>query len=163
MHAELGELARQKELSEGQERNRLHRTTRNWAWCSDVTHRLNGKDLYQEESRYNLRLRCGLMPQDIPATCNGCGKKFSSEHSLSCPKGALVLAGHTDAGKEWGTLGFQALFPSDITYEPKINSRTVQGKRTEAGERHKSGTTDGGADTVGESQGGSGPTVNGAA
>ena len=67
------------------------------------------------------------MLQDIPATCDGCGKKFSIEHALSCTKGGLVLARHGDDAKEWGALGFWALVPSAITYEPKINSRTVQG------------------------------------
>ena len=45
------------------------------------------------------------MPQDIPATCDGCGKKLLIDHSLSCPKGGLVLARHNDAAKEWGALG----------------------------------------------------------
>ena len=65
------------------------------------------------------------MPQDIPATCDGCGKRFSIELVLSCPKGGLVLARHDDSAKEWGFLGAWALITSDITYEPKINSMTV--------------------------------------
>ena len=77
------------------------------------------------------------MPQDIPATCDGCGKNFSIEHDLSCPKGGLFLARYDDATKEWGDLGAQALVPSAITYEPKINSRTVQGERTGAGAQQK--------------------------
>ena len=70
------------------------------------------------------------MPQDIPATCDGCGKKFSIEHALSCPKRGHVLAQHDDAAKDWGALGARALVHSTITYENKINSRTVQGERT---------------------------------
>ena len=58
-------------------------------------------------------------------TCDGCGKKFLIEHALSCPKAGLVIAQHDDAAKEWGYLGAWALIPSVITYEPKINSRTV--------------------------------------
>ena len=65
------------------------------------------------------------MPKDIPATCYGCGKKFSIEHALSFPKGGLVLAQNDDAAKEWGALGARALVPSTIAYEPKINSRRV--------------------------------------
>ena len=34
MHVELGEVARRKDLEGGQERNRLHRATRNGAWLS---------------------------------------------------------------------------------------------------------------------------------
>ena len=59
-----------------------------------------------------------------------------------------------------GALGARALVPSAITYKPKINSRTVQGESTGAGARQESGTADGGADTVGEDQGGRVRTVN---
>ena len=48
MYVELGEISRQKELAEGQERNCLHRATGNEEWLSDVTHRLNGKELSHE-------------------------------------------------------------------------------------------------------------------
>ena len=68
MHVELGDLERRKELAGGQKRNRLNRATRNGAWISAVTHCLNGTELSQEEFQDNLRLRYGLMPQDIPAT-----------------------------------------------------------------------------------------------
>ena len=124
---ELSELSRIKELAGGQERNRLHMATRNGACLSAVPHLLIGTELSQEEFRDNLCLRYGLMPQDIPATCDGCGKKFSIEHAISCPKGGLVLEKNYDAANEWGALGTRALIPSAITYEPKINSRTVQG------------------------------------
>ena len=88
------------------------------------------------------------MPQDIPATCNGCGEKFSIEHAISCLKGGLVLACHDDAAKEWGALGSHSLVPSAITYEPKINSKTVQGERTGARSRHEGGEADGSMGTV---------------
>ena len=91
---ELSELFKQKEQAVGQEKNRIHRATRNGAWLSAVTHRLNGTEMSLEEFRDNFRLRYGLMPQDIPATCDGCGKKLSIEYTLSCPKGGLVLARH---------------------------------------------------------------------
>ena len=68
-------------------------------WLSALPHRLNGMDLSWEELWENLCLIYGLMPQDIPATCNGCGKKFSIEQALSCPKGGLVLARHDYAAK----------------------------------------------------------------
>ena len=116
MHVELGELARQKELAGVQERNRLHRATRNRAWLSAVHHRLNGTDLSQEKFRDNLRLRYGLTPQDIPANCNVFGKNSLIKHALLCPKGGLVLARHNNAAKEWGAFGSQALVPSAIIY-----------------------------------------------
>ena len=122
---------------------------KNGACLSAVHHRLNGTEFSREEFQDNLRLRYGLMPQEIPATCDGCGKKFLIEHALSCPKGGLVLARHNGAAKEWDALGSRALVPSAITYELKINSRTVQGERTRDGVRQEGGGSDGGADTVG--------------
>ena len=96
------------------------------------------------------------MPQDIPATCDGCGKKFLIDHALSCPKGGLVLERHDDAAKEWGALGARSLVPIAITYYHKINGKTVQGGRTGTGTRQEEGESDGGIDTVGR-------MVNGAA
>ena len=79
---DLGEVARRKELAGGQERNRLHRSTRNAAWLSAIPRRLNGTELSQEEFWDNIRLRYGLMPKEIPTNCDGFGKKFSIDHSI---------------------------------------------------------------------------------
>ena len=40
---------------------------------------------------------------------------------------------HNDSAKEWGALSVWALNPTDISYEPKINSRILQGERDGAG------------------------------
>ena len=133
------------------------------AWRSAVPHCLNGMEFSQEEFWDNLCLRYGLMPQDIPVTCDGCGKKFSIEHALSCPKGGLVIARHDEAAKDWGALGSWALVPSAITYELKINSRTVQGERNGDGARHEGEEANDGTETTGEAQGGRGRKVNRAA
>ena len=86
------------------------------------------------------------MPQYIPVTCNGCGKRLLIEHAISCPKVVLDLARNNGAEKELGDIGAWDLFPSAITYKPKINSRKVQGGGTEAGARQEGGTAKGGAD-----------------
>ena len=57
---------------------------------------------------------------------------------------------HDNVAKEWGDLGARSLVPSVITYEPKINSRTVQGERTGDGARQEGGEAEGGTDTAGE-------------
>ena len=61
------------------------------------------------------------------------------------PKGGLILARHDNVTKDWGALVAQALFPSAITYKPKISSRTVQGDRTGSGARQDGGESDGGS------------------
>ena len=58
------------------------------------------------------------MPQDIPVTCDDFSKKLFIEHSLSFPKGGLVLEQHDDAANEWSVLGDWDLTPSDISYKP---------------------------------------------
>ena len=163
IHVNLGDLLSQNNLAGGQERNHLHRETWNGVWLSAVHHRLNGNELSQEESRDNLCLRYGLMLQVIPATCDGCGKKLSIKHALSCPNDGFVLLRYDEATMERGALGSWALVPSAITYKLKINSRTVQGERTEAGAQQDGGADEYGTDTLGEAQGGNGRTVNGAA
>ena len=50
MHVQLGELARQKELVGGQERNLLHMATRNGAWLRAVPHCLYGTDFLGRNS-----------------------------------------------------------------------------------------------------------------
>ena len=70
---------------------------------------------------------------NISTDCDGCGKKFLVPHALSCPKGGLVLERHNNNAKELGTLLARAINPSDISYEPKINRRIVQGERNGAG------------------------------
>ena len=51
MYVELGELARRNDLAGGQERNLLHRATRNWSWISTVPHCLNGMEFLKRSSR----------------------------------------------------------------------------------------------------------------
>ena len=47
-------------------------------------------------------------------------------------KRGTFLAWNNVAAKEWGALSAQAINPSDISYEPKINSRKLQGERNGA-------------------------------
>ena len=73
------------------------------------------------------------MNQEIPATFNGCGKKFSIDQAISCPKNGIVIVRHENSAKEWGALVVRSLTLSEISYEPQINSRIVQVKGTKEG------------------------------
>ena len=75
-------MDRQKEMTVGQEVNRLHIATRNGVCLRAIPHRRNGTELSWEELRDNLCLECGLMPQEILANCGGCGKKLCIEYFL---------------------------------------------------------------------------------
>ena len=71
-------------------------------------------------------------------------------HVLSCPKGGLFMARNNDAAKEWGALLAQDLNPPCISFEPKINSKTIQGERNGAGARVATGGQDRGGNEDGE-------------
>ena len=63
--------------------------------------------------------------------------------ALSCSKGGLVIARHNYASEEWGALSDRALNPSFISYEPKINSRPVQGETNRDRDRVATGGHEG--------------------
>ena len=76
MSVELAEVFRKKNRAGRQKKNRIYMATRYRAWLIAVPHHINVTELYWGELRDNLCLRYGLMPQDIPVTCDGCGKKL---------------------------------------------------------------------------------------
>ena len=47
--AEMSDPFKRQDQAGQQEKNRLHKATRNWAWLSAVPHCLNGTDLSLEE------------------------------------------------------------------------------------------------------------------
>ena len=73
--------------------------TSNGVWLTAIPHHLNGTELSWEEFRDKFCLRYGLMPQDIPTTCYGCGKNFLIDHFISCSRGGLILARHDNSVK----------------------------------------------------------------
>ena len=81
---------------------------------------------------------------NLPTDFDSCSKKFLFPHALSCAKGGIFLAWHNDANKEWGALSALAINPSDISYEPKINSRTFQAETNGAGAQVRMGEQEGG-------------------
>ena len=85
------------------------------------------------------------------------------KHALSCPKGGIHLAPHNGAAKEYGALWARIIVPSAITYEPKINSRTVHGESTGAGVWHDDAEADSRKEKEDEAQEGRVRMVNGAA
>ena len=67
-------------------------------------------------------------------------------------KYGLVMMWHDNATKQWGNLGAWSLTPSNISYEPKINSRTVQGEGIGGGAQLEGETSKGGTNIFGEAQ-----------
>ena len=124
---------RRKEQADRAGMNCIWKVTDNGAWIMAIHHCLNGTELSREESQDNLLLQYGIVPLNPPTDCDGCGKKFLVPHALSCPKGGLIMARNNYTAKEWGDMSDRAINQSCISYEPKINSSTVQGEGNGAG------------------------------
>ena len=118
-------ILRRKELADGSGLNRLRWATDNGVWLTAIPHCLNSTELLWEEFQDNILLRYVIVPLDLPIDFDGCGKNFLVTHALSCPNGGLILARHNYDAKEWVNLLTLTINPSDISYKPNINSRTV--------------------------------------
>jgi hypothetical protein len=101
---------------------RLHRAKETGTWLTAMPSHLNGTVLSADEFRDSLRLRFGLVPLNLPNSCDGCGSKFTVGHAMSCKKGGLVLLRHNDVAAEWHHLCAKALTPSAVSDEPLIHT-----------------------------------------
>ena len=92
------------------------------AWLTVIPNRLNGTSISTDEWRDNVRLRYNLVPQDMPANCDGCGARLTVEHALACKVGGLVHIRHDDVADEWRHLCALAFSPGRVEREPSIHS-----------------------------------------
>ena len=63
----------------------------------------------------------GLVPKNLPKTCDGCGATFTVKHAMTCKKGGLVIMRHDDCRDEFGDLASKATTSSRVTTEPLIH------------------------------------------
>ena len=104
------------------EKRRIKRNQVAGIWLALIPSRLNGNDLSAEEFRDNLRIRQNLAPENMPATCDGCGDKMTVEHALACKVGGLVHVRHDDVADEFRHLCGCALSFGKVEREPRIFS-----------------------------------------
>ncbi len=61
-----------------------------------------------------LSLRYSWQPSGVPSSC-ACGKQFSVDHALSCPKGGFTITRHNDL-----TANLLTEICSDVCVEPEL-------------------------------------------
>ena len=91
-------------------------------WLTVKPNRFTGTKFSAVEFWDGLHLRFGITPAALPRYCDGCGCIFDVDHALVCKKGGLINRRHNDVKFEFGEMCAQALQPSYITDEPKIQT-----------------------------------------
>jgi hypothetical protein len=74
------------------------------SWLSVLPVAKHQFDMTALEFRDALALRYRRPLKSIPAMCDGCGDRFSLEHSLSCKKGGLIIQRHNEIRDAIGDL-----------------------------------------------------------
>ncbi len=67
-----------------------------------------------------LSLRYSWQPSGVPSSCT-CGKQFSVDHALSCPKGGFTITRHNDL-----TANLLTEICNDICVEPELQARGMR-------------------------------------
>jgi hypothetical protein len=81
-------------LSSGESRT-IWRGQQTGAWLSIVPSTVKGTELSAQEFQDAILMRYGLVPPDLPLTCDGCNAPFTLQHALlCCKKGSLVISRH---------------------------------------------------------------------
>ena len=101
-------------------RRRMVRSRTCGSWLTTMPDTINNTALTKEEFRDSLRIRYGLKPLHLPATCDGCHQDFSVGHALQCKTGGLIGQRHNDVAAEWHDLCANALTEGAVTDEPLI-------------------------------------------
>ena len=103
------------------DKKRLERIQETGAFLTVRPSRRDGTELERDEFRDAVLLRMGLVPKNLPKTCDGCGATFTVEHALTCKTGGLVVMRHDDCRDEFGDIASKATTPSRVTTEPLIH------------------------------------------
>ena len=73
------------------------------SWMSVVPRAKESFDLSAQQWRDRVHLQYGWDLQGLPEKCDGCGKRFSTDHALICMEGVLWGGATTSSGMSWGS------------------------------------------------------------
>ena len=102
------------------------------SWMSVVPRAKESFDLSAQQWRDRVHLQYGWDLQGLPEKCDGCGKRFSTDHALVCLKGGLIGWGHNQFRDVMGEFSRAAW--NNCGWEPVVR---------EASERARDGGSDG--------------------
>ncbi|EJK57532.1 hypothetical protein THAOC_22413, partial [Thalassiosira oceanica] len=84
---EKASLEEMKGRASRRDKKRLERIQETGAFLTVRPSRRDGTELERDEFRDAVLLRMGLVPKNLPKTCDGCGATFTVEHALTCKTG----------------------------------------------------------------------------
>jgi hypothetical protein len=102
------------------------------AWMNALPLESESFDLSAEQWRDRVALQYGWSLKALPSSCDGCGKKFSTDHALMCMNGGNVKWGHDQVRDVCAELSQRAW--NNCIREPVLR---------EASQRAKDGENDG--------------------
>ena len=102
----------------------IERAPHTGIWLSQYPSIYNGNILSPEEFRDSILTRCGETPENLCTHCDGCGKKSSLDHLLTCKTGGLIHQAHDELRNEIATIARQAYVPSAVQIEPPIQNNS---------------------------------------
>ena len=89
-------------------------------WLSVLPSTVHGTELSAQEFGDAILLWYGIIPPNLPATCNGCEAGFILQHALGCKKGGLVIFQHNEIQDELVHLAAKSHTPFAICDKPLI-------------------------------------------
>ena len=125
MRTEESEKLRYQETVKGLPNTRkriIERAPLTGIWMSQYPGIYNGNILSPVEFRDSILTRYGETPEKLHTHCDGCGKKSSLDHLLTCKTGGLVHLAHDELRDELANLCKQAYVPNAVQLEPPIQN-----------------------------------------
>lgn len=96
------------------------------AWLSAYPSMKNDTVLSAQEFRDSLAIRYAKPLQQLPASCDGCGKGFSLDHGLNCPNGGNIIRRHNEIRDVAGQMA--SMVYSHVKSEPVVREQGCGGK-----------------------------------
>ena len=100
----------------------INKTSENASLLSILPTEINALIMSEDEFSTAIQLRMGITIPNLPARCDDCGARFSTEHAVKCAKGGLITARHDEVKHELAHPWMIAQGQSAVRDKPCIQS-----------------------------------------